>query len=161
MSSTGQTSSSTSNIQLIIDAVADYAKVTGIDLSNNPFAVTIEQSSSPEDILQLLQGRETAFKEYRDGNRRLISCLSPAVNVLQAFSGILGEAVNLVSHSCLLVGFSKRDLVRFPSHQQTYCLLESILSFRCVPLICPSNTSHLMNEHSRLPVGSRRVTTPC
>ena len=138
---TGQASSSTSNIQLILDALVDYSKVTGIDLSKNPFAVTIEQLSSTEDILQLLQGREAAFKEYRDGNRRLISGLSPAVNVLQAFSGILGEAVNLVSHSCLLMGFSKRDLVRSPSHQQTYCLRESMLSFRCVPLICPSNSS--------------------
>ena len=161
MSSTGQASSSASNIQLIIDALVDYSKVTGIDLSENPFAATIEHSSSTEAILQLLQGREAAFKEYRDGNRRLIGCLSPAVGILQAFSGILGEAVNLVSHSCRLVGFSKQDLVRSPSHQQTCCLLESILSFRCVPLIFPSNSSHLMNEHLRLPVGFRRVTTPC
>jgi hypothetical protein len=36
--STSQASSSASNIQLIIDALADYAKVTGIDLSENPFA---------------------------------------------------------------------------------------------------------------------------
>ena len=107
MSSTGQASSSASNIQLVIDALVDYSKVTGIDLSENPFAATIEQSSSTEAILQLLQGREAAFKEYRDGNRRLIGCLSPAVGILQAFSGILGEAVNLVSHSCRLVGFSK------------------------------------------------------
>ena len=97
MAPTGQATSSTSNIQLIIDALADYAKITGIDLSNNPFAATIEQSNSPEAILELLQEREKAFKEYRDGNRRLITCLRPAVDVLQAFSGILGEAVSLVS----------------------------------------------------------------
>jgi fungal STAND N-terminal Goodbye domain len=98
MSSTGQSTSSPSTIQSIIDALADYAKVTGIDLSNNPFAVSIEHSNSPEDILEILQEREKAFKEYRDGDRRLISCLRPAVQVIQAFSGILGEAVNLVSH---------------------------------------------------------------
>jgi fungal STAND N-terminal Goodbye domain len=102
MSST-QSTSSISNFQLIIDALADYAKTTGIDLSKNPFAALIEESNSPEDVLQLLQGREKAFKEYRDGNRTLINCLSPAVNVLQAFSGILGEAVSLVSHSFHLV----------------------------------------------------------
>jgi hypothetical protein len=90
MSSTGQASSSTSNIQLIIDALADYAKVTGIDLSENSFAAALEQSTSPEAILQLLRGREKAFKEYRDGDRSLISGLTPAVNVLQSFSGILG-----------------------------------------------------------------------
>jgi len=100
MSSTGQATSPTSNIQSIIDAaLADYAKTTGIDLSNSPSAAALEQSNSPEAILQLLQGREKAFIEYRDGNRRLMSCLSPAVKVIQAFSGFLGEAVSLVSHT--------------------------------------------------------------
>lgn len=97
MSSIRQTTSSTSNFQLIVDALSDYAKITGIDLSKNPFAATLEESISPEAILELLQEREMAFKEYRDGNRRLLSCLSPAVKVLQAFSGILGEAVSLVN----------------------------------------------------------------
>jgi fungal STAND N-terminal Goodbye domain len=99
MSSTGQATSSTSNIQLIIDdALADYAKITGIDLSDTPFATTLEQSNL-EDIIQLLQGREKAFKEYRDGDRRLIGYLSPAVKVLQAFFGIIGEAASLASHT--------------------------------------------------------------
>ena len=80
--------------------MTDYTKNTGIDLSKTPFAAAIEQSNSLEAILQLLHDRETAFKEYRDGNRKLINCLSPTVNVIQAFSGIIGEAVNLVSHSC-------------------------------------------------------------
>jgi hypothetical protein len=99
MSSTVQatsSTSSTSNIQLITDALLDYAKITGIDLSKNPFAAAIEQANSPGAILELLQEREKTFKDYREGNRRLISCLSPAVNVIQAFSGILGEAVSLV-----------------------------------------------------------------
>jgi hypothetical protein len=97
MSSTGQATST--SIQSIIDALADYTKVTGIDLSNNPFATAIDHLNSPEAVLELLQEREKAFKEYRDGNRRLISCLRPAVNVIQAFSGILGEAVSQVSHT--------------------------------------------------------------
>jgi hypothetical protein len=84
---------------LIIDnALADYAKITGMDLSHTPFATMLEQSNSPEAILQILQGREKAFKEYRDGDRRLIGCLSPAVKILQAFSGIMGEAASLVSY---------------------------------------------------------------
>jgi fungal STAND N-terminal Goodbye domain len=101
MSSTGQATSSTSSIQFIIEAaLADYTKNTGIDLSKTPFAAALQQSNSPETILQLLHDRENAFKEYRDGNRSLINCLSPAVNVIQAFSGIIGEAVNLVSLTC-------------------------------------------------------------
>ncbi len=97
MSSTGQTTSSPSNFQLITTALADYAKLTGIDLTNCPFAGKIEHSNSPEVILELLQEREKAFKEYREGNWRIISCLGPAVRVLHAFSGIFGEAASLVS----------------------------------------------------------------
>jgi hypothetical protein len=103
MSSTVQTSSSTSstsNIRLITDALVDYTNTTGIDLSKNPFAAEIERANTPDAILKLLQEREKAFKDYREGNRRLINCLTPAVNVIQAFSGILGEAVSLVSHTC-------------------------------------------------------------
>ena len=109
MSSTVQatsSTSSTSNIQLITDALADYANITGIDLSKNPFAAVIECENSPRAILELLQEREKAFKDYREGNRGLVSCLSPAVNAIQAFSGILGEAVSLVSLTCHLVTFN-------------------------------------------------------
>jgi hypothetical protein len=88
---------------LITNALIDYANITGIDLSKNPFAAAIEHTNSPAAILELLKEREKAFKDYREGNRRLINCLSPAVNVIQAFSGILGEVVNLVSHTCHLV----------------------------------------------------------
>ena len=101
MSSTGQaTTSLTDNIQLIINALADYARETGMDLSKNPFAAKLEQSKSPDDILHLLEEREKAFKEYRDGKRGLINCLNPAVKVLHRFSGILGEIAGLVSRKC-------------------------------------------------------------
>ena len=83
--------------------LVDYASVTGIDLSKNPFAAAIERANSPTAILELLQEREKAFKDYREGNRRLISSLSPAVNVIQAFSGVLGEVASLVSHTRHLV----------------------------------------------------------
>ena len=99
MSSTGQGTSSTQadNVQLIIDALADYTKETGIDLSKNPFAAKLEQTNSPEAILQLLQEREKAFKQYHNDNRSLINCLNPAVKILYRFSGILGQAVGQVS----------------------------------------------------------------
>src|SRR5882672_3317574 len=106
MSSTVQatsSTSSTSNIQLITDALANYTTITGIDLSKNPFAAAIESANSPGAILQLLQEREKAFKEYREGNRRLISCLRPAVNIVQSFSGVLGATASLVSHTFHLV----------------------------------------------------------
>jgi hypothetical protein len=103
MSSTGPAilTSSTSTIRSIIDsALADYTKLTGTDLSKTPFAIALEQSNSLEAVLQLLHEREKAFKEYRDDDRKLLNCLSPAVKVLQAFSDIIGEAVSQVNHTC-------------------------------------------------------------
>jgi len=103
MSSTGKATSPFENVKLIINALADYAKETGVDLSKNPFAAKLEQLMSPEDILQLLEEREKPFKEYREGNRRLTNFLNPAVKVLHGFSGILREAASLVSRKCHLV----------------------------------------------------------
>jgi hypothetical protein len=97
MSSTGHTTTPNPNLQLIIDALAEYANQTGTDLSKNPFAEKIQHFNTPDAILELLQEREKTFKEYRVANRRIIDCLSPAVRVLHTFSGILGEAVGLVS----------------------------------------------------------------
>ena len=99
MTSIEQAASSPSNFQLIIDALADYAKLTGIDLPNSPFVQKLELSNSPQAIIDLLEEREEAFKEYRDRNRRLISCIRPAVEVLYAFSGTLGGVVDLVSNT--------------------------------------------------------------
>ena len=96
MSSTGQATSSPSNFQLIINALAEYSKQTGIDLTENPLIEKIERSNSSEAILELLQEREKAFKEYREGNRRLMSCLSPVVKVFHAFSGLISEGVSFL-----------------------------------------------------------------
>ena len=102
MSSTGQAASPFENVKLIINALADYAKETGVDLSRNPFAAKLEQSQSPKDILQLLEDQGRAFEEYR--NRRLINFLYPVVKVLHGFSGILSEAAGLVSRKCHMRG---------------------------------------------------------
>ena len=100
----------TENIKLIVNSLDNYTKETGKDLSNSPFASKLEQSNSPEDILRILEEREKAFEEYREGNRRLINCLNPAVKVLHAFSGILGEATSLVSESRHVVNFLRDRL---------------------------------------------------
>ena len=123
-----------SNFQLIIDALANYANQTGIDLSNNPFADKLQLSNSPDAIIELLYDREKAFKEYRDGNRKLISCLKPAVQVLHAFSGVLGESVSLVRSTALdpLPCFHTAS-PRFLSHQPKQFLLVLMLSSPCVP----------------------------
>ena len=123
--------SPSSNIQLIIDALVDYSKITGIDLPRNPFAAAIERVNSPGDILELLQEQEKAFKDYREDNRRLITCLSPAVNVIQAFSGILGEAASLVSHTGHLATLlTWRHQVPFPPATALCVGINVLLSVR-------------------------------
>ena len=111
------------NFQLIIEALANYADQTGIDLSNNPFADKLQLSNSPDAIIELLHDREKAFKEYRDGNRKLINCLTPAVQVLHAFSGVLGESVSLVRSVALdpLHFFHAASAGPFPPSKSNFC----------------------------------------
>ena len=96
---------SPSNLQLITDALADYARRMGIDFSQNPFVDELQRSDTPDAILEILQQWEKAFINYREGNRTLINCFSPAVRVLHVFSGMLGEAVSLVSCTITLLLF--------------------------------------------------------
>jgi|SRR6267142_7079 len=157
----GHTTTSHSNFQLIIDALADYANQTGIDLSQNPFVEKLRESNTPDAILELLQEREKSFKEYRDGNRRLISCLSPAVRVLRAFSGTLGEAVGLVS-VISLTRISALILwchtARYPSHRQRRSLSALMFSSLYVPSTQIRHRSPVTHGYPRLPVESVQVT---
>jgi fungal STAND N-terminal Goodbye domain len=132
MSSTGQATSSASSFQLIIEAaLVDYKKETGIDLSKTPFAAALEQSNSPEAILQLLHDREIAFKEYRDGNRRLINCLGPVVKAIHALSGIIGEAVSLVSLTSSSGDFLTRPRqIHFPPAKAIFAAIDTLLAVR-------------------------------
>ena len=151
MSSSTEEATSPSNFQLIIEAFADYAKLTGIDLSKSSFAEKLECSNSPQSILEMLQERENAFKEYRDQNRRLITCITPTVEVLHAFSAVLGEAVSLVSKIshclCPIV-----TLVRSPSLLQRLSLWVLMLSLLYVPRNLFSTSSPVTYDFPRLPV---------
>jgi fungal STAND N-terminal Goodbye domain len=87
-----------SSYQLIFDAaLADYAKQTNIDLVTHPFAQALQTCDSADAILNLLQDKAKEFQVYRDGNRKLIDCLKPVVQVLHTVAGILGEVATLVS----------------------------------------------------------------
>ena len=86
------------SIQPILDAAfVDYAKQIGIDPAKHPFANRLQTCHSPDDVLKLLEDKANEFKDYRDGNRKLIECIKPVVNVIHAFSDVLGEVVSLVS----------------------------------------------------------------
>ncbi|KAH9970793.1 hypothetical protein BGW80DRAFT_1519499 [Lactifluus volemus] len=90
------TTPSPSNVQLISEALSDYTKQTGIDLTKNPFANRFQSCDSAEAISELLQDRATAFKSYRNENRNLIKCLYPIFQFIRVFSGTLRSGLVLV-----------------------------------------------------------------
>ncbi|KAF8266514.1 hypothetical protein EI94DRAFT_1786894 [Lactarius quietus] len=87
---------SPTSFQLIIDALDEYANQVGVDLAKNPLADALRACDSPNAVLELLQEKAHAFKDYRDGNRALINCLSPVVRVIHGFSGVIGQAISFV-----------------------------------------------------------------
>ena len=92
------------NFQSILDAsLPEYFKQTGIDLATHPSARILPNCNSADAILDLLEDRAKQFQAYRDGNRKLINCLKPVVQVLHAVSGVLGEAAAMVSVPSQLV----------------------------------------------------------
>jgi hypothetical protein len=91
---------SSSNFQFIFDAaLADYLDQTGVDLTKDSFTEKLRKCRTADDVLELLQDKVNQFREYRNGNRKLINCLKPVVQVLHAFSGVLGGVARLVSAS--------------------------------------------------------------
>ena len=88
---------SPANFKLIADALDDYVKKIGIDLTKYPHADALRACDSPKAVCELLQNKAHAFKDYRDGDRKLISWLKPVVEVVHGFSGVLGQAISLVS----------------------------------------------------------------
>jgi len=88
---------SSSSFQPILDAaLINYRNQTKVDLTKHPSADKLQNSSSLDDILQLLLERESAFNVYRDKHRKLIDSLRPIVQAVHAFSTICGEAARLV-----------------------------------------------------------------
>ncbi|KAH9978509.1 hypothetical protein BJV74DRAFT_136199 [Russula compacta] len=91
------TTVSPSNFKSFFDAaLADYLKQTGVDLIKYPFAERLQNCHSVDDVLELFQDKSKEFKDYRDGNSKLINCLNPAVKVIHVLSDLLGEAASLV-----------------------------------------------------------------
>jgi hypothetical protein len=103
---------SPSNFRLVIDALDDYTKRVGIDLTKNPHADALRACDSPDAVFELLQDKAHSFKDYRDGDRKLIGWLKPVVEVVHGFSGVLGQAISFVSRTrpILAVGICTQAL---------------------------------------------------
>ncbi|KAH9018545.1 hypothetical protein EDB84DRAFT_1679286 [Lactarius hengduanensis] len=85
------------SFQPILDAaLADYSKQVGIDLATHPLADGLRSCGSPDDVLKVLEDKATQFKDFRDGNRKLLNWLGPVVKVIHTLSGVLGASITLV-----------------------------------------------------------------
>jgi hypothetical protein len=89
--------SSSSNFQLIINnALNTYNKCTKKDLRAHPLAAQLQSCDSPSAIIAILQEQLQGLEQSRSSDERWTKWLDPTVNVLYAFSGILGPGVGLV-----------------------------------------------------------------
>lgn len=89
---------SSDNLRSAIDrALDDYSKATGMDLSNHPSVDKFQNCRSPDDVVQLLLERKTAFENDRDKYCELINRLLPVFQIVCEFSGIVDEVADLVS----------------------------------------------------------------
>lgn len=92
-----------SNLRSVLDQSFDeYTKQTGVDLAKCDFAKKLETCDSLDEIVWLLNDKAKQFKEYRDGNRKLINCISPIAQTVHVFAGFLGEALSVVSPTALI-----------------------------------------------------------
>ena len=84
------------SFQAILDrALADYQEQIGVQLDEHPFSDELRRSDSTDKVLKLFEAKANAFKAYRDGNRKLISWLSPVVQVVHTLSGVVGQAISV------------------------------------------------------------------
>jgi len=89
---------STSNFVTIFDvATREYKSITKNDLATHPLAAAIGSYNTPDSILNVFRKQASAFDKFREGDDKLMECMTPIVNILLTFSDILGGCVGLVS----------------------------------------------------------------
>ncbi|KAH9061918.1 hypothetical protein EDB87DRAFT_1560134, partial [Lactarius vividus] len=87
---------STSFKPILDAALAEYANQVGIDLATYPLSDALRSCNSPNDVLKILEDSANKFKDFRDGNRKLLNWLSPLVQILHTLSAVLGASIALV-----------------------------------------------------------------
>ncbi|KAH8998507.1 hypothetical protein EDB92DRAFT_2018123 [Lactarius akahatsu] len=89
---------SSTSFQPILDAaLADYSNQAGINLASHPIADSLRSCGSPDDALKLLEDKANEFKDFRDGNRKLLNWLSPVVNVVHTLSAVFCASITLTA----------------------------------------------------------------
>jgi hypothetical protein len=105
MSTSKQTTDlSTTNFTAIFDAASnEYKTLTNQDLQTHTFAAAFENSNSPDSVMNVFRKQAQAFDEFCKGDDKLMTWLTPIVNILVTFSGTLGEGIGIVSIQSLMI----------------------------------------------------------
>ena len=97
MSRAHNTDSSSSGFHSIINnALGAYEKRTKKNLLTHPLAEQLQTCNSPGAILLVLQQQVQDINRSQSGDEALTKWLDPTVNVLYAFTEVLGEGVSYV-----------------------------------------------------------------
>ena len=78
-----------------------YERKTKKDLVTHPLMAQLQACNSPTDILAVLRTQQ--FEQSTSANDPLTKWLTPTVNVLYAFSGVIGAGVGLVSPIWMII----------------------------------------------------------
>ena len=160
------TTMSSAKFQAILDAsLVNYAKQTGIDLSKHPSADKLQNCQSPEGVIQVLLERETAFNDHRDKHRKLIDCLRPVVQIVHGCSGVIGEAVGLVSSKAQTLSsyhmFKCPPQVPFQPTKAIFVAVDVLLSVCITLLRSPSASSpNVISANFRQLLASAQAMMP-
>ena len=92
------TSTSQSNFASIFNAALEsYKHKTKNDLASHPILPSLQSCDSPDAVLTVLRDEVPAFNQSPNGEDGLSKWVTPTVNVLYSFSGIIGQGVGLVN----------------------------------------------------------------
>ena len=92
------TTVSVSNYQQIFNSALEaYRRRTKNDLLSHPLLAKLETCNSPDAILVMLLEQIPGFDQSGSNDNRLSKWLKPTVNVIYAFSGVIGAGTGLVS----------------------------------------------------------------
>jgi hypothetical protein len=85
------------SFQSVFNAALDeYTKHTGNNLAEHPLSTELESCRSPCDVLDVLREQANVFREFQEGNKKLMKVIEPTVNVLCSLSGVFADNIGLV-----------------------------------------------------------------
>ncbi|KAF8261247.1 hypothetical protein EI94DRAFT_1789560 [Lactarius quietus] len=87
--------SSTSFETILTAALEEYKRKTKKDIASHPLAAELKSCNSPSAILAVLRAQVQASDKSQCADEKLTKWLDPTVNVLYAFSAIVGDTVGL------------------------------------------------------------------